>query len=609
MASPLAGGLPRRADASAPRAARPAGRLASVLAGLGYRTLGLGAAVAVIVLIALPLLSLLVQAALPSLFSAPASLTPSLGGVQSLLQDPYTLASGVDSLVLAALTAVVASAIGLGVAYLVVLTDFRYRSLLWGLVWLVFIAPSFLLAQGWELLLSPGGLATGLAGGLFTRTLLSPVGVLCVLALKLFPFATLAVAPALEGLGQDAVHAARLAGADAFAAWRRILLPLIAPSLFAGGLIIFAEVLGDFGVAATLAQSANFPLVTYSIYAALEQFPANFSEAAAASLLLVGSVALAQWGQRAAAGRRVYATRAGGSRSLAPVRLGSSQGVTVALCALLALLAFVVPAGTTFVASFRPSVGAGLGPGAFTLANYVAALHLSYGAESFVRSLVYAALAALIGTFLGLWITLAWRRGGGLTALLLQGLLTTTIAVPGIVLGAGYIFFWDQPALAHVGLILYGTPAALLLAYVAGGLPYAVRVATGAMAQVPESAVSAARASGAGLAALVRHIVVPMLGGTWLRIGLMLFAGVMFELPVSQLLYPPGGPTLAVSIVHQFNSTLFGVGAALTVLSTTGVALVAALLLVFVGGGRRQAGLGRIASPQTPEVALGGAQA
>lgn len=594
MAAPVARQDSRRAAAGVPGAFSPRGRLAPVLVGLGFRLLALSAAVAVIVLIALPLLSILAQAVLPALFSVPASLAPSLAGITSLLDDPFTLASGLDSLVLAAATAVVASALGLAVAYLIALTDFRQRTLLWGLVWLVFIAPSFLLAQGWELLLAPGGLATNVLGGIFASVLLSPVGVLAVLSLKLFPFATLALVPALEGLGQDSVHAARLAGATTGTVWRRILLPLIAPALFAGGLIVFAETLGDFGVAATLAQSANFPLVTYAIYTALEQFPSNFSEAAAASLILVACVALAQWGQRRGAGRRRYATRTGSSRALAPVRLGRLGWVATALCALLAVLAFALPAGATLLASVQPSGPSGLamanGVG-FTLANYAQALTIPYGAASFVRSAVYALVAASVGTLLGLVITLAWRRARGSFTTFLEALLTTTIAVPGIVLGAGYIFFWDQPQLAHVGLLLYGTPIALALAYIAGGLPYAVRVAGGAMAQVPESAVAAARASGAGLAALVRHILVPMLSGTWVRIWLLLFAGVVFELPVSQLLYPPGGPTLAVSIVHQFDGTKFGVGAALSVLATTAVAIIAlAALALFRRRRSRPAG-------------------
>jgi iron(III) transport system permease protein len=91
---------------------------------------------------------------------------------------------------------------------------------------------------------------------------------------------------------------------------------------------------------------------------------------------------------------------------------------------------------------------------------------------------------------------------------------------------------------------------------------------------------------------------VPMLKDTWVRVWLMLFCGVMFELPVSQLLYPPGDPTLAVSIVHQFNGQELGRGAALTVLSTSAVGLVALLVSWGLARlGRRAAGPGARPAP------------
>lgn len=549
-------------------------------AGLGFRALSSGAALAVIVLVVLPLLAILAQAVFPDLFGVPPSLRPSLDGLQGLASDPYMLASGINSLLIAAATAVLASAIGIAIACLLVLTDLPGRRLVWGLVWLILISPSFLLAQGWELLLAPGGLAQNLLSGELTNMLLSPAGVMLVLSLKLFPFSTVAVASGLEGLGQDVVHAARVSGASPAAAWRRVLLPLVMPAIVSGALIVFAEVLSDFGVASTLAQTANFPLTTFAIYSALEQFPVNFPEAAATSLVLVGAVVLAQWGQRAVTGRRTYATRWGGNRTLAAIPLRWARPIYLAVLLVFLAVAFGIPAATTAAASFMPGGPAGLAVGArLTLANYASALAIPYGAGSFATSLAYAVSAASIGLLVGLLVALAWRRSSGWITGILQGFLTTAIAVPGIVLGAGYIFLWDQPVLKHVGLLLYGTPAALLLAYVAGGLPYSVRVAAGGMAQIPTSAITAARVSGAGLGRVVRRIVLPMMRSTWVRIWLMLFAGVVFELPASQLLYPPGSPTLAVSIVHQFHNTEFGVGAALTVMSTAGIAL---LSLVFM---------------------------
>lgn len=536
--------------------------------------LSLTAALIVVGLVVLPLLVLLVQAVAPNAFAVVPNFGLSLSGLTGLFTNPYTVQSGVDSLVLAAATAVLASVIGTVVAYFLALTDIPGKGILWAFVWLILIAPSFLLAQGWELLLDPGGVTHALLGGVLTRLLLSPVGVMLVLALKLFPFSTIAVASAFTGLGQDVVHAARLSGAHSREVWRRVLLPLLLPSVLAGALIVFAEVLSDFGIAATLAQTASFPLATFAIYASLEQFPVNFSQAAATSLLLVAAVSLAQGVQRYVSGRRSYVTRWGGNKTLLPVALGRRGWWIFAGALLFIAVAFGVPAGTTMLASFVPSNAGGLtATGHWTVGNYLAAWQVPYGVASFGVSLEYALVAASLGIVATIVIALAWRRRTNWISGVLQVFLTTAIAVPGIVLGAGYIFMWNAPELRPLGL--YGTPAVLGLAYVAGGLPYAVRVVSGSMAQVPGGALDAARLSGANLWAQVRWIIVPMLKDTWLRVWLMLFTGVMFELPVSQLLYPPGQPTLAVSIVHQFNGQEFGRGAALTVLSTAAVGLVA----------------------------------
>jgi len=553
---------------------------------------GLRAAAALIVLglVVAPLMVLFVQAVAPNAFSAVPNLHLSLAGLSSVFADAYALQAGMDSLLLAAATAIVATAIGTVAAYVLTLTDIPAKGALWALVWLILLAPSFLLAEGWELLLEPGGLAHGLMGGMLTRVLLSPLGVMLVLSLKLFPFATIAVASALSGLGQDVVHAARLAGAHSRELWRHVLLPLLVPALLAGGLIVFAEVLSDFGIAATLAATANFPLATYSIYASLEQFPVNFPQAAAQSLMLVAAVSVAQVLQGLASGRRSYATRWGGNQTLVPVALGRRRFGVLGIALGFIVLALVVPAATTVMASFTPSGAGGFLPSrVFTLQNYVAAWQVPYGAASFGVSLQYAVAAASLGLLASIVIALAWRHGRGWFNGMLQVFLTTAIAVPGIVLGAGYIFLWNAPGLRTLGL--YGTPAVLGLAYIAGGLPYAVRVVTSSMAQVPPGALDAARLSGARHISQVRWIILPMLRDTWVRVWLMLFSGVMFELPVSQLLYPPGEPTLAVSIVHQLNGQELGRGAALTVLSTTAAGLVA--LGVSWGWGRMGRGRAR----------------
>ena len=74
-----------------------------------------------------------------------------------------------------------------------------------------------------------------------------------------------------------------------------------------------------------------------------------------------------------------------------------------------------------------------------------------------------------------------------------------TLAIPGVVLAAGYIFAWNQPWMNTVlGGTPYGTLGLLLAAYVAGALPFSARLASGALAQVGDHLLEAARLAGAG---------------------------------------------------------------------------------------------------------------
>ncbi len=536
-------------------------RLGSRLGGVGFRTLNGMAAAVVVILIALPLLALLLQSIWPDLFSLPPSLRISGAGFNALFQDPYGIRSIVDSAGLAVSTAVIATVLGGAVAYLLEAVELPARGFFTAMTWLVLLAPSFLIGQGWQFLFGPGGIW---AKGPLVGILLSPVGVALVLSLKLFPFSTLAISGALRGIGQDVVHAARLSGASLWTTWRRILVPLLLPAALAGALIVLAEVLSDFGVASTLAQTANFPLLTYAIYAAMETFPVNFSEAAALAVILVVLVSLAQWVERWIMGRRGYATRWGGSQNLGRQPL-ARPWIWLAAISALFVVAFVLPAWGIVAVSFESPGGSF---GHWTLANYLSLWGRTYGLDTFVRSLGYAVAAGGLGLVVGIVVSIAWWRRGGWLIAALKALTTTTIAIPGIVLGAGYIFFWNQPILGRIGLALYGTPAALLLAYVAGTLPYSVRVASGSMVQIPPNAIFAARTAGAGLTRVIVRIFIPMLRDTWFRVWLISFAGVIFELPVSELLYPAGAPTLAVGIIHQIHSMRFGTGAALTVIST-----------------------------------------
>jgi len=158
-----------------------------------------------------------------------------------------------------------------------------------------------------------------------------------------------------------------------------------------------------------------------------------------------------------------------------------------------------------------------------------------------------------------------------------------TIAVPGIILACGYIFAWNAPYLQYVGIggdlgiPFYGTIWILLAAYVGGSLPYATRLGIGALDQVGQNMLDTARVQGASLFQLLTRIVGPLLQSSLLSVWLLVFTGTMFELAASELLYPPGQPTLPVRIISLFNDFKLGPGMALSMLN---IGLVLVVLFV-----------------------------
>jgi thiamine transport system permease protein len=104
-------------------------------------------------------------------------------------------------------------------------------------------------------------------------TITGPVVIIAVHAVAAYPFVTRNVTPALSGIDDRLVDAARALGADRSTALVDIELPLIAPALVAGAAFAFAISIGEFDSTVLLAEgvdSATMPV-------ALERYTSNRS--------------------------------------------------------------------------------------------------------------------------------------------------------------------------------------------------------------------------------------------------------------------------------------------------------------------------------------------
>jgi iron(III) transport system permease protein len=322
------------------------------------------------------------------------------------------------------------------------------------------------------------------------------------------------------------------------------------------------------GVASTLAANAHFPVATFAIYRALYANPLDFPLASATSwlLLLASGVALfiqARVSRRA----RAYAALSGRSRPPRRVQLSRSSLISTRFGLFaMALMALGIPALGTLASAFMRKLSDGLGVSNWTLEHFGEAARVGMlGPFSF--SLLMALLAASLAVLLGLGLAGLLSRPTPLARGLDLALLGA-MALPGLVLAAGYIFAFNQPFAP-----LYGTPMLLCAAYAAGGMPATSRLLLGPVTQLHRSLSEAARVHGLSPGSVSRVITMPLLAVPIFSAWLLAATHVMFELPMSELLYPPGSPPLPVALVTYTNNFEFSLGAALE-LEAVGLVLI-----------------------------------
>ncbi|MDQ1295003.1 MAG: molybdate transport system permease protein [Actinomycetota bacterium] len=211
------------------------------------------------------------------------------GDLPRILSEPGTL----DALQLSFLTATAATGtsvlLGVPLAWVLARSPRRGTGLLRALVTLPLVLPP--VVGGVALLMALG--RTGLLGrhldSWFHITFpFTTPGVVLAETFVAMPFLVVTVEGALRSVDRSAEEAAATLGASRLTVLRRITLPLVAPSLLAGGILCWTRALGEFG--ATITFAGNFPGTTQtmplSVYLALENDP---DAAVALSVVLLGA--------------------------------------------------------------------------------------------------------------------------------------------------------------------------------------------------------------------------------------------------------------------------------------------------------------------------------
>ena len=537
---------------------------------MNQRLISLVTVAILLVLVALPLLFIVLQAVFPQ-FSA-GSLQGAFSGLRPLFSEPQLPAMFAGTLQIAAGVALLSACIGLPLGVARGLFDLPCPRM-WDLLFLIpFLTPPYIAALSWMLVLQTNGYLAQLLGFDLNTLLFSKSGIVLVMTLNIFPVVYFAVSRSLLASGQRLALVARVHGATPWRAFWHITLPMLSPSLAAGMLLAFTLAIEEYGVPAALGARSGVVMLTVGIEKKLADWPIDLPGASMLSLMLIVIALSAWWLQGKLTGGKDVTSVTGKPAENTGAKLGIAGVPVVLAMAFIGFLAVVVPGFSMAITGVMSTLSGGLSLANATTAHYVALFAQQGDALSALgTSLSLAFASALITGVVGLlaaWLGVVQRIRG---RSVIDALSLMPAALPGIVVGVGLILLWNR---TFWPVSPYNTWAILLLSYCCLLLPWPVRYVGSALRQLGGNLEPAARVHGASALQALRFIVLPLVFQAMLAAMLMVFAIASRELVTSLLLAPAGTQTVAVFIWRQFEQGSVGQGMAMATLTLiTGLAL------------------------------------
>ncbi|MFZ5875097.1 MAG: ABC transporter permease [Nitrospirota bacterium] len=362
-------------------------------------------------------------------------------------------------------------------------------------------------------------------------------GVILVMSLALYPYVYLLARQAFLTQGKRAMEAAQALGHGPWQGFFRLAVPMARPWIVGGLALVVMETLADFGTVSVF----NYDTFTTAIYKAWFGLFSLTAAAQLASVLIVIVFALLVLEQRWHAGGR-YATTGKHDAEGQRIQLGTTP----------AWLAFVA-CGAVLTLAFGVPVAQLLAWGVSRLATDIDARAIGF----LWHSTFLGATAAVLTCGCALVLTYAQRRGNGVIRLATR-VSTLGYALPGSVLAVGTFIplaWLDRQVAAgfsslqqEVGLVILGTPLAMLLAYLARFLAAGFGPIDSAMHRVTPNLEEAARGLGVSGRRLLRRVHLPIIRGGVLTAATLVFVDVMKEMPATLMTRPFGWDTLSVRI-------------------------------------------------------------
>ena len=367
------------------------------------------------------------------------------------------------------------------------------------------------------------------------------MGVITVMVLAFYPYVYLLARNAFLTQGKRSLEASQSLGLNRTQGFFRVALPMARPWIAGGVMLALMETLADFGTVAVF----NYDTFTTAIY---KTWFGMFSLPAAsqlASLLLVIVFALIVMEQQIRIRMRYAEVKQ------------SARADRVALSGWRSVTATALASGTLFFAFLLP-IGQLVIWAANSLVQDLDSRYLGF----LWHSLLLSTLAALLTCTVALLLVYATRRHPDAATRNAVRIATLGYALPGTVLAVGMFVplagldNWIgevtlQLFQIETGLMIQGTLAIMLLAYLTRFLAVSHSPIDSAMQRITSSIDEASMSMGINGWMMLRRVHLPILKSGIFTAGALVFVDVMKEMPITLMTRPFGWDTLSVRIFEM----------------------------------------------------------
>ncbi|WP_394243179.1 putative 2-aminoethylphosphonate ABC transporter permease subunit [Vibrio astriarenae] len=375
-----------------------------------------------------------------------------LANYATYLTNPALTQSIYNTLFIGVTVSTLVGILAFGFSYAITRTCMPFKRTFKVIGSLPILAPSLLPAISFIYLFGNQGIWKSWLMG---ESIYGPIGIVLGLVFWCFPHAVLIMSTGLSNADARLYEAARALRTSPMRTFFTVTLPGAKYGVMSAMIVIFTLVVCDFGVAKVIGGQYNV-LATDIYKQVIGQH--NFAMGAVTSVILLLPAVLS-FGVETHIRRKQQSMISANAVVYQPQPNRVKDSLAFLFCSLIVLAILVVIGMAIYgsVISFWPYNKA------LTLNNYDFERFISYGWAPFFNSVKMALLVAVIGTLVTFVIAYCVEKGRTMKPLrnVLHLMAMMPMAVPGMVLGLGYIFYFNSPSNPLNGI--YGTMTILVL--------------------------------------------------------------------------------------------------------------------------------------------------